>query len=201
MNIIDSKFYGVIDKLSNLFILNLFWLLSCIPIITIAPATSAMYSVVRQWKVNEDNSVVRNYFHYFKENFKQSISIGAIVAVLLSILFFNFFYLNQDATFMKIVMTVPLLLVSFLFLATFFYIFPLISHYRLPIKAALRNSLLLSMMNIHITILILAMFGLCSVILFYIPFTGIILFSTAALLHYSLCHKVFARMDETKILS
>ncbi|WP_420491978.1 DUF624 domain-containing protein, partial [Neobacillus drentensis] len=45
MNILDSRFYAVVDRLSNLFILNLFWIISCLPIVTIAPATSAMYSV------------------------------------------------------------------------------------------------------------------------------------------------------------
>ncbi len=198
MNIIDSKFYSVIDKLSNLFILNIFWLLSCLPLFTIAPATSAMYSVIRQWKVNGDTSVVRNYFHYFKENFKQSITIGAIMSVLLAVLFFNYFYLNQDQSLLKIVMTVPVLLVSCLFLTTLFYIFPMISHYKLPTKTALKNSLLLSMMNIHITAVILVVFGMLSVVLFYMPFTGIIIFSTAAWMHYSLCHKVFAKLDEAK---
>jgi uncharacterized membrane protein YesL len=56
MNFLDSRLYAIVDRFSNLLILNIFWIVSCIPIVTIAPATSAMYSVVRQWRLHQDST-------------------------------------------------------------------------------------------------------------------------------------------------
>src|SRR4051812_20934812 len=106
MNIIDSRFYAVVDRLSNLFILNIFWIVSCLPIVTIVPATTAMFSVVRQWQLHQDTSVVRNYFRYLKENFKQSFIIGLMWTVISVVLYFNYFYLNQDHSGAKFIILV-----------------------------------------------------------------------------------------------
>jgi uncharacterized membrane protein YesL len=50
----------------NLFILNIFWIVSCLPIVTIVPATTAMFSVVRQWQLHQDTSVVKELLQVFK---------------------------------------------------------------------------------------------------------------------------------------
>ncbi|OQP13216.1 YesL family protein, partial [Geobacillus zalihae] len=118
MNALDSKFYEVVDRLSNLFILNILWVVSCIPIITIIPATSAMFGVVRQWKLHQDTSVVRNHFRFFKENFRESFLTGIFFTLFSVILFFNYFYLNQDETPIKFLIITPLLLISLLFMCT-----------------------------------------------------------------------------------
>jgi hypothetical protein len=75
LRLIDGKFYTILLFISNFFLLNLLWLVMCLPIITIFPATAAMYGVVRQWIIHKDPSIFRPFFHYFKENFKQSILI------------------------------------------------------------------------------------------------------------------------------
>lgn len=191
MNILDSRFYAVVDRLSNLFILNLFWIISCLPIVTIAPATSAMYSVVRQWKLNQDTSVVRNYFRYFKENFKQSFLIGIIWMLMAVLLYFNYFYLNQDQSGLKFLLMVPLVIVSLLFLIISTFLFPVMTHYIATWKGAIKSSFFLAVANFPSTILILGVLAILTVILIYMPATSLIIFSVGAYINFSLCNRVF----------
>ncbi|MBT2700512.1 DUF624 domain-containing protein [Bacillus sp. ISL-40] len=199
MNILDSRFYAVVDRLSNLFILNLFWIISCLPIVTIAPATSAMYSVVRQWKLNQDTSVVRNYFRYFKENFKQSFLIGIIWMLLAVLLYFNYFYLNQDQSGLKFLMIIPLIIISVVFLIISTFLFPVMTHYNATWKGAIKNSFLLAIVNFPSTILILGFLALLTVIIIYVPATSLIIFSVGAYINFSLCNRVFHKNEQFAI--
>jgi uncharacterized membrane protein YesL len=195
MNIIDSRFYAVVDRLSNLFILNTFWILSCLPIVTIVPATAAMFSVVRQWQLHQDTSVVRNYFRYLKENFNQSFIIGLIWTAVSVLLYFNYFYLNQDQSGAKYIILIPLLMISLLFTGTTAYLFPVMSHYEITWKHAIKSSFFMAIANFPITLSILGVFALLVVILMYLPAFTLILFSIGAYINFSLCNRVFQKME------
>ncbi|MDP4086620.1 MAG: DUF624 domain-containing protein [Bacillota bacterium] len=200
MNILDSKFYSLLDKLSNFFILNTFWIISCIPIITVGPATAAMFGVVRQWKLNQDTSVVRNYFRYFKENFKQSFLIGILWIIISLLLYLNYFYLAQDHSSFKYVILVPLLLISLFFMATSAYLFSIITHYKVNWKSAIKNSFFIAVVNFPTTVIILIMLSLITAILIYLPATSLILFSIGAYLNFSLCNRAFKKFEQIRMV-
>ena len=69
----DGPLMTFIGKIADLLILNVIWLLCCIPIITIGPATTAMYYVTLKLARNEEPSIVKSFFHSFKMNLKQGI--------------------------------------------------------------------------------------------------------------------------------
>jgi uncharacterized membrane protein YesL len=194
LNIVDTRFYAVVDRLSNLFILNIFWILSCLPIVTIVPATTAMFSVVRQWQLHQDTSVVRNYFRYLKENFKHSFIIGLIWTSISVLLFFNLFYLNQDQSGVKFFIIVPLVVISLLFTGTSAYLFSVMSHYEITWKRAIINSFFMAIANIPITFCIIGVFVLLVVVFMYLPIFSLILFSIGAYINFFLCNRVFRKI-------
>lgn len=197
MNILDSKFYGVVEKFANLLILNALWLICSLPILTIGPATSAMLCVVRQWKLHQDTSSVRNFFYYFKENFKYSFIIGILYIGYSILLFFNLYYLNQDQTGLKIMMLVPLIVVSLLLLCIAAYIFPVLSHYQLSLKKTIQNSFAMSIAYFPTTILLFGVFLLLFLAVKAIPIFILIAFSVAGFIQYHLCQKVFTKIDQS----
>jgi uncharacterized membrane protein YesL len=62
----------------NLLLLNLLWLLARLPVLTIYPATAAMFGVVRVWVRRGDPSIFRPFFSSFKRIFKQSFWVGVV---------------------------------------------------------------------------------------------------------------------------
>lgn len=195
MNFLDSRLYAIVDRFSNLLILNIFWIVSCIPIVTIAPATSAMFSVVRQWRLHQDTSVIRSYFQYFKENFKTSFIVGIIWMVLAILLYLNYFYLNQDGTAVRYIIMIPLFLASLLFLTVSTFIFPVIAHYNINWKEVLKNSLIATIVNFPTAVLILIILAVFGFILYYFPASFLIIFSCAAYINFLLCNRRFQRME------
>ncbi|WP_374932975.1 DUF624 domain-containing protein [Neobacillus driksii] len=66
MNIMNSKVYLALELFANFFLLNLLWILMCLPVVTVFPATASMFRVVREWHLYKDSSFLRYFFLNFK---------------------------------------------------------------------------------------------------------------------------------------
>ncbi len=69
-------------KCTELLMINTLWLICCIPIITIGPATTAMYYTIQKSVLHNRGYVSREYFRSFKENCKQGMIIWSIYLAL-----------------------------------------------------------------------------------------------------------------------
>jgi uncharacterized membrane protein YesL len=186
----------MLENITNLFVLNLLWILSCIPIVTIAPATSAMYSVIRQWKTKEDPSVFRSFFLYFKLNFKQSFLIGIIWFIVSLLLYFDYFFMIQMHSGLKVLFMVPLFFVFLLFMFTSAFLFPVMTHYKVTWKNVIKNSFFVSVAHFPTTLLILVVLVIITCILVYFPAMCLIIFSIGANINFILSYRVFQKIDQ-----
>ena len=84
---------------SRLAIVNLIWLLFSLPIITLIPATGALFQLMSDWSNGETaKPIFRNFMHYFKQNFWSSFKIGLPVCIIMFILFLDSWFLNTQMT-------------------------------------------------------------------------------------------------------
>lgn len=151
----DNIVMQFLYKISDLVILNLIFIISCIPVITIGPALCALYYVNLKIIRGEDPYIWRNYWKAFKANFKQ----GTIVW-LLSLVLFIFFKLDfdivnaQKAELFRGIKVVLMIISTFLF-SMFIYVFPVISHFVCTTKQAIKNAALMSIAHLPFTLILL----------------------------------------------
>jgi len=155
MNILNSRLYILLDKISNLFILNVLWILLCLPIVTIFPATAAMFSVVRQWKLKDETTVLKPFIRSFKLNFKQSLLIGLLWVPFAFLLYLDYFYVVQAATQWRTFLLIPLFFIGLIFLFMSTFLFPVMTHYQLLLRDVLKNSFIVSLVYFPTTLLII----------------------------------------------
>ena len=191
---LDSRFYRWLETFSNLLFLNLLWLLACLPIVTIFPATAAMFGVVRDWVMGKDVSLLRTFWARFKENFKQSLVIGLVWTVIGAVLLVDLFLIVGIPGVTKIVLGSVLSLVGLLYVFTSLYLFPVMVHYDAGWRVVLKNSLLLSVGQLSTTLLCLLVVALMATILLIVPFSLIITGSLTAYLVYRFCDGAFRRV-------
>ena len=86
----DSLFHVLMTRLADAMILNILFIITSLPIITIGVSWASMYYVtlkIIQDEKNEEISILKNYLHSFKQNLLQGIVIwilcGGIVTLLL----------------------------------------------------------------------------------------------------------------------
>src|SRR5699024_2076240 len=100
MNKTDNIFFRILDIFAHFVLLNILWFILCIPIITIFPATTALYAVVRKWVTEgTDAGVFQIFFVSFKANFKKSFIIGLFWLLAGLILYFDLSILLKNEFF------------------------------------------------------------------------------------------------------
>jgi uncharacterized membrane protein YesL len=166
---LNSPVMQFLSKVFDLLILNLLWLICCIPIITIGPATTAMYYVAMKIADDEYSEVLRPFFHSFKQNFLQGIILELIFIVSGLLLFFDYrFCLLFDGTTEKI-MIGAFIFFGVVYLVIVSYTFPLLSQYSNTIGGTIKNALVLAMSKV-ITALEISLLNLAPILsLFLFP--------------------------------
>ncbi|TWE01028.1 putative membrane protein YesL [Neobacillus bataviensis] len=195
MNILNSRFLQYAEKIVDLFLLNLLWLIMSIPVITIFPATVSMYGVIRKWTMGkETNGVFRTFFLLFRECFLQSFGISVLWAALGFFIYIDFRILHLDGSLMHLILLGILWLLSLFFLSITVYLFPIMAHFDTNWKNVIKNSLSLAFTYPLSTILLIIIFLISLYLLYLLPLFIFILGSVTAYFSYTICHKLFLGM-------
>ena len=195
MNILDTRVYRWLEVATDFFLLNLMWLVACLPVVTIFPSTAAMFGVVRDWVRGKEGSLVNTFVTRFKENFAQSLLVGAVWTVFGVALFLDFLVANQLSFGAEVVLKSLLLLASSLYAFGSIFLFPVMVHYETDWRTVIKNSLLISIGRLPTTavclVFLVVMVGITAIMPFLIVITG----STTAYVVYRLCDREFRKID------
>ncbi|MEH7275121.1 YesL family protein, partial [Neobacillus vireti] len=132
--------------------LNILFILSCIPIITIFPAIAALFGVVRKWRITKEVAVFSQFKEMFIENWKQSYLIGIVYTVIGAFLILDLLLLQQMDVSYKMYIQVAVLFVSFIVGLSFLSIYPLMVNMDTSFKHLCLNSLKVGLYKIHLSI-------------------------------------------------
>ena len=167
----DSKFMQVMSRVADIFLLNLCFLLCCIPIFTIGAATTALYTVCFRMGTEREAGTVKPFFRAFRDNFKQATVIWLIVLLCGVCACFNvmLFYTMKGVIHYLFCLFMVLLILVVMISS---YAFPLISQFNNTNKEVLKNALILSIGYLPKTLLI----GIFNVFPFVLLATDLIAF-------------------------
>lgn len=201
MNKSENVFFRILDIFAHFVLLNVLWIILCIPVLTIFPATTALFSVVRKW-VSEgtDAGVFHLFFTSFKENFKKSFTIGIMWTIAGSILYFDLALLLEIEFTGRYFLFILLIFSAIIYIFISIYLFFLLAHYDLSVLHTIKNALLLSVSNLYHTVLCLVIIGGASIIIYYFPVFIMIFGSVLAFILYNIFHKLLYKIQEKKEL-
>lgn len=150
----DNKFFEILGKITDVVILNLLFIISCLPIITIGTSITASYSVAMRMVKDQETYITREFIKRFKENFKTSTIVLSIMLIIGGVLGFDFYMsklvLNESISkVLQLVFTV----ISIIYIFTLTYVFPIISKFENTIKNTMINSTLMSIQNLPYTVI------------------------------------------------
>ena len=148
----DSGLYRFISKLSQVFFLNVLWLLFSLPIVTIGASTAAACYVALRMTDNEEGYIFRDFKKGFKDNWKQGTVLFLVSAVAAYALYldFQFFHATDSIVFLIIG-----IISVFICADALIFSFPLIARYKNTVPHTLQNSFEISTRNPGWTILII----------------------------------------------
>ncbi|MCM3611588.1 DUF624 domain-containing protein [Planococcus sp. MERTA32b] len=105
------------------------------------PATAAVFSITRDWIVEEDySSIVKKYFAHLKTDYKENAKMGAVFALVWLVWYYGYFYFfTQQNSVALIFLVIGIAL--FIYTANFLSIS---AHYRMNAAAKMKNAFFLS---------------------------------------------------------
>ncbi len=149
-------------EFTTLLKLNLIFLICCIPIVTIGPAIGAMTSVTLKMVKDEPVDWFYDFKQAFKKNWKQSLILGIIQFAAMSIIISAFLYYIQLEGIAYYGMMFIIAVISVIVCSIFVYAYPMSVLVNLKVKDIIRNSYLLTFLNIKNSLLT---FAVCFLVL------------------------------------
>lgn len=152
----DSALMITMTRITDCIFLSLFWLLCCIPVVTVGASFAALYDAsYRTFRKNERNSWQR-FFGVFRENWKAGI-VPSVVFLAASwgllkgvIALWNL----AVAGTMSWMLFAALAFVAVLLLGMLSILFPMLSRFENSLSALLKNTVFLAMANLPGTVVL-----------------------------------------------
>ncbi len=200
----NSKLYSILTWLADLLVLNLLFLLTSIPLVTVGTSLTALYTVVFRIGTQEEGSVVRAYFSAFKSNFKNSTVIGLILVAVFVICGVDLLVATNSEGLLHSIQFVFWVAIL-LGMMAMCYAFPLTSRFENKPLLTLKNALLLSIAYFPRS-LIMLLVNLLPVIVLMISlevfvvtawFFVVLYFAFSALINCRILRKVFDTLAES----
>lgn len=166
----DNKFFTGMSKIFDMLVLSLLWLILCLPIITIGPASTAFYYTVVKVIRRERSYLLKEFFRSFLLNFKQGAILTLLYAVFIAVAYVDFRYamhLSETGEQFGSVMLGAFIVLSVFVVFTMVYVFPVLSRFTVTIKNLFKWAFFLSIRHIGWTLLIAGMFVAFGVIMFF----------------------------------
>lgn len=202
-----SKFTAFCFEMADLVVLNVIFILCCIPVFTIGAAlTGLYYTTIRMSKGMESSPIYKDFFKSFKENFKQSTIVWLILLLAGVFVAADLFLVTQsDGGRLSSLLTGVLVIAGVILVFIASYVFPMISHFKNTNLAMIRNSFVVSTAKIGCTIPIVIM-NLTPLLVIFVPGGMIkwffaaytfIWFSGVARLNSKMISGVLTQLEET----
>ena len=176
----ESGIKEKLDKITEFWLLNLLWVIVCLPILTIPPATFALYHVLYKWVKNEGRGLSKEFFLGFKRYFGRSYLyfIGLTIIGLSAYYYYQMAVNNVLGVIIVVGMSVTVV-ITVLVLIINLYVIP----FNVMLEATFKKTLVLSCVfafkHFGLTLLLAVVLFITALFVFLLPYLSILAFIPA----------------------
>lgn len=145
---LDSPVVKWLERVADVFILNIMYLVFCLPVVTIGAATTALYRVYLNYADGNDAGPMKQFWAAFKSNFKQSTLLFLIMLLPLAGVTFYLFLLFEGILINSFVVTVIGIWAVAAITILWSFLWPMQAQFDNDIKNTLKNAALLPNSNL-----------------------------------------------------
>lgn len=165
--VIDSPVMRFLGRIGDIIVLNLIFVVTSLPIITVGTALSALYTVAMKLARGDDPSVLKEYLKAYRRNIKPATICWLIMAAVGAFIFVDFRLVGVFGGTVYTVMRLLLAMIFGVWILVFLYLFPYIARFENTVFHSIKNALFLSAAHIPSTLMMLVIsVGLAVVTLF-----------------------------------
>ncbi len=152
---VKNPFWTSMNTVFDLFVLNLLWVVSCIPIVTIGPATCALFYALIERVQGTGSYISYDYRNSFKKNLKQGMQLGIGFTLVIAFLVFDMYLCYHAGRGIYSFFFFFFLVILLVVLMTALYTFPILSKFERKNSEILIWAFTLAIKNLPMTILMM----------------------------------------------
>lgn len=171
----DSGFSRAMNKLCDIIILSVLYILCCVPVITIGASTTAAYYVAAKVIRHNEGYVTRSFFKSFKLNFVQSLGLNISYLVCTGILIFNIFFFNGTEGEVNLYLKCAYIAMLLILASVCMYTYPVLSRFTLKNMTVFKMAFTMAFRHFLHTLGMIGMWVIMLIGIYFIPMTVIIL--------------------------
>lgn len=201
---IDSPLMRFLSKVADMIILNILFLITCIPIFTIGASMTALHYVTLRMVSGEEGAVSKDYFRSFRQNFRQATVIWLILVAFALLLSYDIRLVWNGGGYVNTVVKVLSVIAGVALVMVLLYVFAILAKFNNSVKGTIRNAVAISLAAFPKTVSMFILLVSCAALTFYTETTirwGLLFwltpgFATVAYFNSILLRKTFERLIE-----
>ena len=150
---IDNPFFAFMGRVGDILILNILFVITSIPVVTIGMSLSAMYRVTLRMARKECNYVAKEYFRACREEWKKSTVIWLIMLMSGGVLVFDV-TVGKD---MWNALNAAVGALIFIWGMLFTYVFAVQARFENTVKNIFKNALYMAVRHFPFTVIMMAL--------------------------------------------
>ena len=158
-------------KVADIMLLNLLFILTALPVVTIGASITALYNVSMKLVRDEEGGILRSYFHAFRLNFRQATILWLGTVAVIVVLIADLLILARIDSPIAAAMNTGILIIGVVILMILQYLFPLVAKFDASLLQTLKNACLMAIAHLPKTILMAAFVAGCAFISLYNGYT------------------------------
>lgn len=169
----DGPLLTLLNKTGQIIIINLLWLIGCIPVVTIGTSTIAMYYAIVKTVRAECGYPGKEFFRAYKKNLLKGIPFVLITIAVIWLLFENRNYVSTLGSYRGLVIFLVYDVLVLIAAAMLMYAVPVLSRFQISFIRYVKMIFVMSIRYLPTTIVLAA--GLAGIVILigYFPMTVI----------------------------
>ena len=165
----SNPFFSFMGLVFDLVMMNLIWLVCCIPVISFGASTTALYTVMLRRAKNEEGYMVRGFFSAFKSNFKQTVPLTLIYILAAAVLVSDMIIIrNWEGTFGSFMFGFCMVAIM-VAQGVFSYVWPLQAKFENTVKGTLANAGRIAIVKLPRTAILVVLHVVPWIIFLFVP--------------------------------
>ena len=166
------------NRVAQLMLLNVLFVVSCIPIVTLGAAVTALQGMCHRLLEDRDGNLASNYFRLFRQNFRQAtllwlvlLASGLLIAEYLYLAFFSRMTVTVMGVPMALLMMPVAIFLAIAWLMILVWAFVLQGQFENTLRRTLANAFMVAVLHLPRTVVNLAVLAVCVIAPVMLPAT------------------------------
>ena len=166
---LESPLVNFLNKVADIMILGIVFMIACVPVITGGAALTAAYYMGFKMVKNEETYIIKGFFKAFKENFKQATILWIFVLIIMAVIVADYRIILYSGIAFASGLRIAMVSVTLIAALGIVFVFPLQARFQNTVKRTFKNAFLMALSHLPSAFLLIIIYAVPYLILWLVP--------------------------------